>query len=118
MTNEPRVWLGEPYPLGATLLDEGVNFALFSEHATKVELCLFDSPEATVEACRIALPEVTGHVWHGQLPDVRPGQLYGYRVHGPKSLQDGHRFNPRKVLLDPYAKSIGRDLQWDTAVLD
>ncbi len=118
MTNEPRVWLGEPYPLGATLLDEGVNFALFSEHATKVELCLFESPEAAVEACRIALPEVTGHVWHGQFPDVRRGQLYGYRVHGPKSVQDGHRFNPRKVLLDPYAKLIGRDLQWDTAVLD
>lgn len=118
MNREPRVWLGEPFPLGATCLDEGVNFALFSEHATRVELCLFDSEHATAESHRIALPEVTAHVWHGNLPDVRCGQIYGYRVHGPDSPHDGQRFNPRKVLLDPYAKSIARDLRWDDAVMD
>ncbi|HSI65413.1 MAG TPA: glycogen debranching protein GlgX [Candidatus Saccharimonadia bacterium] len=116
--HEPRVWLGEPFPLGATLVGEGVNFALFSEHATRVELCLFDSPDASAEVHRIALPEVTGHVWHGHLPEVSSGQVYGYRVHGPDKPDEGHRFNPRKVLLDPYAKSIARDLRWDEAVMD
>ena len=115
---ETRVWLGEPFPLGATVVEEGVNFALFSEHATKVELCLFDSLDASVESVRIELPEVTGHVWHGQLPDVRAGQIYGYRVHGPDAPQEGHRFNPQKVVLDPYARCIARDLRWDDAVLD
>ncbi|QIF02315.1 glycogen debranching protein GlgX [Roseimicrobium sp. ORNL1] len=115
---ESRVWLGKPFPLGATVVGEGVNFALFTEHATKVELCLFDSPEATVESVRVELPEVTGHVRHGQLPDVRAGQIYGYRVHGPDAPQEGHRFNPRKVLLDPYARCIARDLRWEDAVLD
>ena len=96
----------------------GVNFALFSEHATKVELCLFDSPDAPAESHRIALPEKTNQVWHGYLPDARPGQIYGYRVHGPHDPARGHRFNPRKVLLDPYAKAIARELRWDDAVLD
>ncbi len=108
-----RVWPGRPYPLGATWDGVGVNFALFSEHATKVELCLFDSPEATAEAQRIALPEHTDQVWHAYLPDVEPGQLYGYRVHGPYEPTKGHRFNPHKLILDPYAKAIGRDLRWD-----
>jgi glycogen operon protein len=89
-----------------------VNFSLFSEHATKVELCLFDSPEAESESHRIRLPEQTDMAWHGYLPDVRPGQLYGYRVHGPYEPAAGHRFNSNKVLLDPYAKAIGRDLTW------
>src|ERR1051325_5966822 len=107
-----RVWPGRSYPLGATWDGAGCNFALFSEHAPKVELCLFDSPEATQEAERIALPEQTDQVWHGYLPDVLPGQLYGFRVHGPYEPANGLRFNPNKIVLDPYAKLIGRDLRW------
>jgi len=107
-----RVWPGRPYPLGATWDGNGVNFALFSEHATKVELCLFDSPRAKRESERIELPEQTDMVWHGYLPDARPGMLYGYRVYGPYEPEKGHRFNPNKVLLDPYAKAIGRPLKW------
>jgi len=99
-----RVWPGRPYPLGATWDGAGVNFALFSEHATKVELCLFDSADAAKEARRIELKEQTDQVWHCYLPDGLPGQLYGYRVHGPYEPAKGHRFNPNKVLLDPYAK--------------
>ncbi len=111
-----RVWPGRPYPLGATWDGVGVNFALFSEHATKVEVALFDSVDATVEADRIELPENTDHVWHGYFPDLEPGQLYGYRVHGPYAPTEGHRFNPQKIILDPYAKAIGRDVSWDDAL--
>ena len=107
---------GHPYPLGATYDGKGVNFALFSEHATKVELCLFDSPDASKEASKIALNEQTDLVWHAYLPDIRPGQLYGYRVHGPYDPANGHRFNANKVLLDPYAKAIGRDVTWDDSM--
>jgi isoamylase len=114
----PRVWPGRSAPLGATCDAGGVNFALFSEHATKVDLCLFDSPDAEAESHRVALPEMTNQVWHGYLPDLRPGQVYGYRVDGPYDLSRGHRFNPRKILLDPYAKSIARHLRWEDAVLD
>ncbi len=103
---------GHPYPLGATWDGMGVNFALFSEHATKVELCLFDSTEDQVETKRVALPEQTDRVWHIYLPDVEPGQLYGYRVHGAYEPAKGQRFNNHKLLLDPYAKEIGRDLRW------
>jgi glycogen operon protein len=103
---------GRPYPLGATWDGAGVNFALFSEHATRVELCLFDSPEATRESRRIAMPEQTHQVWHAYLTDVVPNQLYGYRVYGSYDPANGHRFNPHKVLLDPYARAIGRDLRW------
>jgi isoamylase len=115
---EASIWPGRSSPLGATSDGGGVNFALFSEHATKVELCLFDSPEAQAESGRMVLPERTNQVWHGYLPGVKPGQLYGYRVHGPNEPSRGHRFNPRKVLLDPYARLIGRDLLWDDAILD
>jgi isoamylase len=108
-----RIWPGQPYPLGATWNGGGVNFALFSEHATKVELCLFESAEATKEKERIPLAEQTDQVWHVFLPDVLPDQLYGYRVHGPFEPAKGHRFNANKVVLDPYAKAIGRLLQWD-----
>src|SRR5262245_32779131 len=111
-----RVWPGRPYPLGATWDGAGVNFALFSEHATKVELCLFDSPEAAKESHLIVLPEHTDQVWHCYLPDALPGQLYGYRVHGPYEPARGHRFNPNKVVLDPYAKLIGRNLRWDDSL--
>jgi glycogen operon protein len=108
-----RTWPGKSYPLGATWDGAGVNFALYSEFATKVELCLFDSVDATKEAQRILLSERTDQVFHAYLPDVLPGQLYGYRVHGPYEPAKGHRFNPNKLLLDPYARSIGRDLRWD-----
>jgi isoamylase len=113
-----RVWPGRPSPLGATFDGNGVNFALFSEHATKVELCLFDSVDAKRESNRTALPEKTNQVWHGFLPDAAPRQIYGFRVHGPFDPANGHRFNPHKVLLDPYAKLIARDLVRDDAVLD
>ena len=107
-----RVWTGHPYPLGATWDGVGVNFALYSEHATAVELCLFDSPYAGRESTRIPLKERTEHVWHGYFPDLRPGQLYGYRVHGPYEPAHGQRFNPAKLLLDPYAKAMGRTVRW------
>ena len=107
-----RIMPGRPYPLGATWDGAGVNFALFSENATRVELCLFDSPASTHESHRIAMPEQTHQVWHAYLPDVVPNQLYGYRVYGPYDPANGHRFNPHKILLDPYAKGIGRDLKW------
>src|SRR5207247_3502169 len=107
-----RVWPGDPYPLGATWTGVGVNFALFSAHATKVELCLFDSADAPKESAAIELKEQTDQVWHGFLPDARPGQLYGYRVHGPYEPQNGHRFNPNKLLIDPYAKAIAGTIRW------
>ena len=100
-----RVWPGQPYPLGATWDGKGVNFALFSAHAEKVELCLFDR-SGTQEDARIVLPEYTDEVWHCYLPEVRPGQLYGYRVYGPYDPPAGHRFNHNKLLLDPYARAI------------
>ncbi len=98
---EMRVWPGSPYPLGATWDGSGVNFALYSENATKVELCLFDSADADKESLCIPLNEQTDLVWHAYLPDALPGQLYGYRVHGPYEPEKGHRFNPHKILLDP-----------------
>jgi isoamylase len=111
-----RVWPGRPYPLGATWDGAGTNFALFSEHATKVELCLFDSAGAAKERHRVTMSEQTDQVWHCYLPDVVPGHLYGYRVYGPYEPKEGHRFNANKLLLDPYAKAIGRDVRWDDAV--
>ncbi len=107
-----RIWPGSPHPLGATWDGEGVNFALFSEHASAVELCLFDSPGAPRESQRAELGERTGRVWHAYLPDLRPGQLYGYRVQGPFEPERGHRFNPHKLLLDPCAKAISGPLGW------
>src|SRR6185295_6868158 len=94
-----RVWPGKPYPLGATFDGTGVNFALFSEHATKVELCLFNETTDTKEHTRIQLPERTDLVFHGYFPDIEPGQLYGYRVHGDYDPEHGDRFNPYKLLL-------------------
>jgi glycogen operon protein len=107
------VWPGRPYPLGATWDGAGVNFAIYSEYASKVELCLFNDVTDAAEVTRVLLPEHTDMVWHGYLPDVETGQLYGYRVHGPYEPAKGHRFNHNKVVLDPYAKAIGRDLKWD-----
>jgi glycogen operon protein len=111
-----RVRQGNPHPLGATWDGLGVNFAIFSEHATQVELCLFDSPWDRAESVRVPLAEQTDMVWHGYLTDVRPGQLYGYRVYGPYEPENGHRFNPNKVVLDPYARAIGRSLRWDDSM--
>jgi isoamylase len=108
------VWPGKPFPQGATWDGEGVNFALFSEHAEGVELCLFDD-RGRRELQRIPLREQTDQVWHCYLPEARPGQLYGYRVYGPYQPQQGHRFNPQKLLLDPYAKAIVGSLAWSDA---
>ncbi len=108
---QPIVWPGRPYPLGSTWDGEGVNFAIFSEHATAVELCLFDSAGRR-ELHRIRLKEQTDQVWHCYLPEARPGLIYGYRVHGPYEPNKGHRFNPQKLVLDPYAKQIVGDLKW------
>ena len=106
-----RVLEGMPFPLGATWDGLGVNFALFSANASKVELCLFDE-QGRRELERVALPEFTDEVWHGYLPDARPGTVYGYRVHGPYEPAAGHRFNPHKLLLDPYAKALVGELRW------
>lgn len=107
---------GRPYPLGATPSKGGTNFAIFSQYATKVELCLFDSPEAEYESERIVLQEQTDHVWHVFLPDIGAGQVYGYRVYGPYAPEQGHRFNPAKLLIDPYARAITNDVRWNEAV--
>ena len=110
------IWPGKPYPLGATWDGQGVNFALFSAHATGVELCLFDSPADPHERERISMPEQTDNVWHVYLPGCQPGQLYGYRVFGPYDPEDGQRFNPAKLLIDPYARAISGTIRWDDAI--
>jgi isoamylase len=110
-----RQWPGQPYPLGATWDGAGVNFALFSENATGVELCLFNGADRDGEV-RIPITERTEPVWHTYLPDVRPGQRDGYRVHGPWDPGAGHRFNPAKLLLDPYARAIDGDVRWSDTV--
>jgi len=106
---------GNPYPLGATWDGLGTNFAVFSAHAERIELCLFD-PSGRREIARIDLPECTDEVWHGYLPNARTGLIYGYRAHGPYRPQDGHRFNPHKLLLDPYAKQLAGSLRWSDAL--
>src|SRR3954451_769243 len=103
---------GSPLPLGAIWDGDGTNFSLFSEHAVRVELCLFD--DAGNET-RHLLPRRTAFNWHGYLPGVGPGTRYGYRVHGPYEPSRGHRFNPAKLVLDPYAKAIEGDVDWDAA---
>ena len=110
MTRE--VWPGRPYPLGPTWDGHGTNFSLFSEHAERVDLCLFDADDAEE---RIDVQQVTAHNWHCYLPGVGPGQLYGYRVHGPYAPQQGHRFNAHKLLIDPYAKAIEGPVRWERA---
>ena len=111
MGGRKRITEGSPYPLGATWDGKGVNFALFSAHAEKVELCLFDTATQR-ETERLVLPEYTDQIWHGYLPDCRFGQLYGYRVHGPYAPEAGHRFNPHKLLIDPYAKELMGRFRW------
>ena len=110
-----RVTEGRPFPLGATWDGLGVNFALFSAHATRVELCLFDA-SGQHELERIVLPEYSDEIWHGYLPDAYPGVLYNYRVHGPYDPENGHRFNPNKLLIDPYAKQLAGRLEWSEAL--
>jgi isoamylase len=111
---EFRVWPGRSYPLGATWDGSGTNFALFSAHAERVDLVLFED-EGSREIGAISLPEYTHEIWHGYLPDIRPGQLYGYRVYGPYKPEEGHRFNHHKLVLDPYAKELSGALRWNDA---
>jgi isoamylase len=108
-----RVLPGRPYPLGASWDGNGVNFALYTEHGTEVELCLFDSADSPHEKERVRLREVTGFVRHAYLPGMGPGQVYGYRVEGPREPERGHRFNSSKLLLDPYARAVDGDLHWN-----
>lgn len=103
---------GSPYPLGATWDGKGTNFALYADNATGVELCLFDKKDATKETARLKLIERTHQIWHTYLPGVKPGQLYGYRVHGPYEPENGHRYNPHKLLIDPYAKAVSGTIDW------
>jgi isoamylase len=114
MTSQRAVWPGEPFPLGAHWDGKGTNFSVFSEAATKVELCLFDGGG---QQEIVVLPEVTAFCWHAYLPDVGPGQHYGYRVHGPWNPAEGSRCNPSKLLLDPYARAVSGDITWNPAVL-
>src|SRR6476661_8155955 len=110
-----RSWPGSPYPQGATWDGSGVNFALFSENATGAELCLIDGPSGNRET-RVRITEQTDQVWHIYLPEVRPGQRYGFRVDGPYDPANGLRFNPAKLLFDPYAKAIAGTIRWRDAV--
>ena len=110
-SNGYRIQEGRPFPQGATWTGLGVNFALFSANATRVELCIFDDSGET-EIGRVDLPEYTNEIWHGFLPEARPGTVYGYRVHGPYEPDEGHRFNPNKLVLDPYAKAVVGQIQW------
>jgi isoamylase len=110
-----RLQAGRTAPLGATWDGLGVNFAVFSAHAERVEVCLFD-PAGRREVARLPLPECTDEVWHGYLPEARPGLLYGYRAYGPYEPRRGHRFNPHKLLLDPYAKQLQGELRWSDAL--
>lgn len=107
------IYPGNPYPLGSFWDGNGVNFALYSHNATNVEICLFDTPKGSTETTKIKLTERTHDVWHAYVPDLKPGQLYGYRVEGPYDPPNGHRFNPAKVLLDPYAHAICSIGEWD-----
>ena len=115
MTQNSRIKEGLPFARGANWDGQGTNFALFSANATRVELCLFDE-KGERELERIALPEHTNQIWHGYMPDLHPGTVYGYRVHGPYEPEAGHRFNPNKLLLDPYAHGHTGELTWDPAI--
>ena len=110
-----QVYPGEPYPLGATWDGEGVNFAVFAENAAGMDLCLFDTLESKNEEERIRLNEVSHHVWHAYIPGLKPGQLYGYRAYGSYEPMNGLRYNPNKLLIDPYAKAISSPVRWNDA---
>jgi isoamylase len=111
-----KVYPGEPYPLGATWDGEGVNFAVFAENAAGMDLCLFDTLDSKFEEERIQLTEVSHHVWHAYIPRLKPGQLYGYRAYGPYEPHNGLRYNPNKLLIDPYAKAISSPVAWNNAL--
>lgn len=113
---EVKTLPGKPYPLGATWDGKGINFAVFSENADGMELCLFEANNESEQYIRIQIEEVTHHVWHVYVPDLHPGQLYGYRALGPYEPENGHRFNPNKLLLDPYSKAINGTVKWDDSV--
>lgn len=113
---ETKIYTGNPYPLGATYDGKGVNFALFSEYAEAVELYLYDDNSESTEIAKFKLTEKTHQVWHIYLLGIQPGQRYGYRVYGPYDPSQGHRFNPHKLLIDPYAKAISGTVQWDNAL--
>src|SRR4051794_25267570 len=108
-----QVWPGRRYPLGSSYDGSGTNFAIYSQVASRVELCLFDDRDNEE---RVDLSEFDAFVWHGYLPGVEPGQRYGYRIHGPYAPEEGLRCNPHKLLIDPYAKAIDGDVRWDRAV--
>ena len=108
-----KLWPGNPYPLGAHWDGNGTNFALFSENATGVELCLFDNQGKETRVC---LTEVANYIWHGYIPGINPGQQYGFRVHGLHEPLEGYRFNPAKLLIDPYAKAIAADVEHGEAI--
>ncbi|HZY82468.1 MAG TPA: glycogen debranching protein GlgX, partial [Cyclobacteriaceae bacterium] len=116
MNGDISIYPGEPYPLGATYTGDGTNFAIFSENATAVYLCLFDRPGPEGKERRIKMPERTHQVWHVCIPEVKPGQLYGYRVEGAYDPGNGHRFNSNKLLLDPYARAVTNTLEWNDAL--
>ncbi len=108
---QPTLRLGRPWPLGLSFTEDGANLAVFSEHAEAIELCLFDAAGA-VETARLRLPERTEGVFHGHLPGLAPGQVYGLRAHGPWDPARGHRFNPARLLLDPYARALTGGFRW------
>jgi glycogen operon protein len=110
------VYPGSPFPLGATWDGQGVNFAVYAENATGVDLCLFENLEEETESVKVRVKERSNHVWHAYIPDLKPGQLYGFRVYGPFEPHNGHRFNPQKLLIDPYAKAIAGAIQWSDAL--
>src|ERR1700753_2409423 len=110
-----RLERGSPFPIGATWDGLGINFAVFSAHAERMQVCLFD-PTGRRELARLDLPEYTDEVWHGYLPNGRTGVIYGYRAHGPYRPEQGHRFNPHKLLLDPYAKKLAGAVKWTDAL--
>jgi len=117
MTNShggKQIVAGDWTRLGANFDGDGVNFAIFSAHAERVELCLFDET-GIIETDRVVLPEFTNEVWHGYVPGLKPGALYAYRVHGPYDPESGHRFNPNKLLIDPYARELVGDVEWSQA---
>src|ERR1044072_2515201 len=111
-----KIYPGSPYPLGATWDGKGVNFALFADNATGVELCLFDNEHSQKESRSIVITERTHQIWHVYVPDCKPGELYGYSVKGPYEPANAHRFNPQKVLIDPYAKAIAGTIKWSDAL--
>src|ERR1700743_3278869 len=110
------IFPGDPYPLGSFWNGKGVNFAIYSHNATSVELCLFNAAEGEKETQRIKFNERFHDIWHAFIPDLKPGQLYGYRISGPYDPAGGHRFNPNKVLLDPYSKAICNIIEWDNSL--